>query len=112
MDGTIGAARGQARADERQQLSDRRLPLASQAQRRVLASWHNPGGQVMKRVRGFTLLELMIVVVIIAILAGVALSSYQKQVRKSRRAEAKQGVTDISLREEKWRSNNANYLGT
>ena len=66
----------------------------------------------MKRERGFTLIELMIVVAVIAILAGVALSSYQKQVRKSRRAEAKQGITDVSLREEKWRSNNTNYLGT
>lgn len=66
----------------------------------------------MKRVKGFTLIELMIVVLVIAILAGLALSSYNKQVRKSRRAEAKQIVADIGLRQEKWRSNHANYLGT
>ncbi len=63
----------------------------------------------MKRVRGFTLLELMIVVAVIAILAVLALGNYTKQVRKSRRAEAKQVVLDYSLREEKWRNNNATY---
>jgi type IV pilus assembly protein PilE len=63
----------------------------------------------MKRARGFTLIELMIVVVIIAILAAVALSAYNKQVRKSRRAEAKQVLSDLSLREEKYRSNHALY---
>lgn len=66
----------------------------------------------MKRKRGFTLLELMIVVGVIAILATIALSGYNKQVRKSRRAEAKQALSEVSLREEKWRSNHIKYLGT
>lgn len=66
----------------------------------------------MKRVKGFTLIELMIVVLVIAILAGLALSAYNKQVRKSRRAEAKQIIADIGLRQEKWRSNHALYFGT
>jgi type IV pilus assembly protein PilE len=65
-----------------------------------------------KRTRGFTLLELMIVVAVVAILASVAISQYNKQIRKSRRAEAKQVITDLALREEKWRSNHATYLGT
>ena len=38
---------------------------------------------------GFTLIELMIVVAIVAILAAIAYPSYQEQVRKSRRADAK-----------------------
>lgn len=63
----------------------------------------------MKRVRGFTLLELMVVVIVISILAAVAISSYSNQVRKSRRADAKNVMGDYSLRLEKWRSNNANY---
>ena len=66
----------------------------------------------MKRSRGFTLLELMIVVVVISILAALALSGYQKQIRKSRRAEAKQIIGDYSLREEKYRSNNPNYTSS
>ena len=66
----------------------------------------------MRRIRGFTLLELMIVVVVIAILAALAMSGYSKQVRKSHRAEAKQILAQVVLREEKWRANNPLYLGT
>jgi type IV pilus assembly protein PilE len=65
-----------------------------------------------KRTRGFTLLELMIVVAVVAILASVAISQYNKQIRKSRRAEAKQVITDLALRQEKWRSNHTTYVGT
>lgn len=63
----------------------------------------------MKRKKGFTLIELMIVVLIIALLAGLAFSAYNKQVRKSRRAEAKQIMGDYALREEKLRSNSTDY---
>ena len=63
----------------------------------------------MKRLRGFTLLELMIVVLVIAVLAAIAISGYQKQIRKSRRAEAKQVMSDYALREERYRSNNTAF---
>ena len=66
----------------------------------------------MRLNRGFTLLELMIVVAVIAILAALAMSGYSKQVRKSRRAEAKQILSQVVLREEKWRANNPLYFGT
>lgn len=42
-----------------------------------------------QRQSGFTLIELMIVVGILAIIAAIAFPSYQNQVRKTRRAEAK-----------------------
>jgi type IV pilus assembly protein PilE len=63
----------------------------------------------MPRSRGFTLIELMIVVVVISILAGIAIASYGKQVRKSRRSQAMQVLNDLALKEEKFRTNNAEY---
>jgi type IV pilus assembly protein PilE len=63
----------------------------------------------MKMTRGFTLLELMIVVLVVAVLAAIAMSGYQQQVRKSRRAEAKQVLSDLVLKQEKYRSNNIAY---
>ncbi|HEY6454448.1 MAG TPA: type IV pilin protein [Steroidobacteraceae bacterium] len=50
---------------------------------------------------GFTLIELMIVVVIVAILASIAVPAYTSSVRKSRRTEAKTAIMDFGAREER-----------
>lgn len=59
--------------------------------------------------KGFTLLELMIVVAVIAILAMIALPMYSEQVRKGKRAEAVQAIGDIQLRQERWRADHSSY---
>jgi len=53
----------------------------------------------LKKARGFTLIEVMIVVVIIAILAAIAIPSYQSQLRKGRRADAQGFLADIAQRQ-------------
>jgi type IV pilus assembly protein PilE len=58
---------------------------------------------------GFTLIEIMVVVAVLAILAAVAMPNYFESVRKSRRAEAITALSTIAQRQENWRSNNAQY---
>jgi type IV pilus assembly protein PilE len=59
---------------------------------------------------GFSLIELMVTVVIVAILASIAIPSYNSQIRKSRRTEAKAALLDLAGREERFFStNNGTY---
>lgn len=62
--------------------------------------------------KGFTLIELMIVVAIIGILATIAYPSYQDQVRKSRRASAMIAVEEVAQAQERNRSLNMAYTAT
>ena len=59
------------------------------------------------RTRGFTLIELMIVVAIIAIIATLGFPAYQDSVRKGKRAEAKSRLLHIAqLQERNFTQNN------
>jgi len=65
--------------------------------------------------RGFTLIELMVVVVIASILMALAVPAYSSYVRRSHRVEAKTAVMDLAGREERYFSTSvtgANYSQT
>jgi type IV pilus assembly protein PilE len=61
-------------------------------------------------VAGFTLIELMIVVAVVAILASIAVPSYQEQVRKSRRAQAKSDMVEYAQMAERYFTVNNTYV--
>jgi type IV pilus assembly protein PilE len=61
------------------------------------------------RQKGFTLVELMIVMVVVAILAAVAVPSYNGYVSRSRVAEATGTLGSIRLRMEQAYQDNGNY---
>lgn len=58
---------------------------------------------------GFTLLELMIVVVVVSILTAIAIPSYQEYVRRSNRATAKAALTEVISRQESFRADRKAY---
>jgi type IV pilus assembly protein PilE len=58
---------------------------------------------------GFTLIELMIVVVIVGILAAIAYPAYQQHARESKRSDAHSALLRIAAMEEKFFSNNNTY---
>lgn len=60
-------------------------------------------------VRGFTLIEVMIAVVIVGILASIAYPSYRESVRKNNRAEAKVALTEGAQALERYYSINGRY---
>ena len=55
----------------------------------------------MTKQSGFTLIELMIVVAVVAILAAIALPSYQDHIRKSRRAQVKADMMEYMQQAER-----------
>ena len=61
------------------------------------------------RTKGFTLIELMIVVAIIAILAAIAYPSYTNYVMRTRRADGKDLAMRIAAAEERYYTNKNAY---
>ena len=58
---------------------------------------------------GFTLMELMIVVAIISLLAGISYPAYTKYVLQAKRGDAKAGLLKLQLAQEKYKSYNVSY---
>jgi type IV pilus assembly protein PilE len=66
----------------------------------------------MRGTRGFTLIEIMIVVLIVAILGAVALPAYTNYVQRAKITEATSTLSDLRLRAEKYFADNRSYQPT
>lgn len=60
--------------------------------------------------RGFTLIEMMIVVVIVGILAAIAIPNYQQYIRRSHRTAAQAEMMDIANRQKQFLLSNRAYV--
>lgn len=62
--------------------------------------------------KGFTLIELMIVVVIIGILGSIAIPSYSEYVKRGKAAEATSNLANLKIRMEQYFQDNKTYEDT
>ena len=68
-------------------------------------------GSPRRRLRGFTLIELMIAVAVVAILAAIGYPSYTEHIRKSRRATAQAALMDLASRQQAYLLDRRAYAG-
>lgn len=66
--------------------------------------------RLVGRAGGFTLIELMITVAVVAILAAIAIPSYQDSIWKGKRAEAKAAILKGLQAEERYYTQNNTYV--
>ena len=62
--------------------------------------------------RGFTLIEVLVVVLVLGILVAVAMPVYEGSMRKSRRSEAFAALAEVQQRQERHRSSFASYASS
>ena len=66
-------------------------------------------GEIRVKRSGFTLIELMVVIVVIGVLMGIAVPSYFEQVKRARRADAREALSDLATRQEQFFLDNKVY---
>jgi len=65
----------------------------------------------MKTQKGFTLIELMIVVVVIGILASIGIPAYNDYVTRGKLVEATSALSDGRIKMEQYFQDNRTYVG-
>lgn len=65
----------------------------------------------MLRNRGFTLIEVMVTVAIVAILAAIAIPSYAEYVLRGKITEAVSGLSGMRVKMEQFFQDNRSYVG-
>ena len=63
------------------------------------------------KIKGFTLIELMIVIVIVGILASIVVPSYMDSIKKGKRADAQGVLMNAANNMERFFTSNGNYSG-
>jgi type IV pilus assembly protein PilE len=63
----------------------------------------------MRKSRGFTLIELMVALLIVAILAGIAVTTYRESVKRGNRRAAQAAMMDIVNLEHQYFAANRTY---
>jgi len=64
---------------------------------------------VMRHQKAFTLIEMMIVVVVVAVLAAIAVPGYQQFTLKSKRGDAMNSLLQAQILQERWRADHTAY---